>query len=78
MRGQSAIYIELAVHTKQVKEDKLNISVCRDTFEQLQAGFSVLPQPPSCQDLNLAKTLILILRGISILEVQKTCIADLD
>jgi hypothetical protein len=26
MRVQSAIHIELAVHTKQVKEDKLNLS----------------------------------------------------
>ena len=26
MRVQSAIHIELAVHTKQVKKDKLNLS----------------------------------------------------
>ena len=62
MRVQSAIHIELAVHTKQVKEDKLNLSdslraqACQDL-----AKTQILPRP--CQDLNqdlnLYKTSIL-------------------
>ena len=50
MRGQSAIHFELAVHTKQVKEGKLNLSVCRDRLRSY--GMASL----SCHDLNLAKT----------------------
>ena len=72
MRVQGAIHIELAVHTKQVKEDKLNLSdslraqACHDLH---LAKTLILPRPQPLQDLNLAKTLILILRAISILEV---------
>ena len=49
---QSAIPIELAVHIKQVKEDKLNLGVvwhtthvCIDTFEKQQASLQRIDKP---------------------------------
>ena len=68
MRVQSAIHIELAVHTKQVKEDKLNLSDSLRAQACHNRHFAkTLPRPQPLQNLDLA--LILIFHTIRILEV---------